>query len=203
MSSVLIQGPLTQLIGLYTMPHLPHFGRTLLEVNLAVPLIFKTIEETGLSVWIRDSPSFFAYWFILSIHAVGMGLLVGASMVIALRILGVARELPLAPLKGLYPIIWIGLWIQVLSGVLLLIGYPTKAFTNIDFYIKLTFIALGVVAMRKLKKRVFGDSSLSDSEMMLKGKALAAWSLVFWFGVVTAGRMLAYTYNFLKYDYRG
>ena len=27
--------------------------------------------------------------------------------------------------------------------------------------------------------------------------------LVFWAGAVTAGRLLAYTYNYLKYDYRG
>jgi len=39
--------------------------------------------------------------------------------------------------------------------------------------------------------------------MMTKGKALAAWSLLFWAGAVTAGRLLAYTYNYLKYDYRG
>src|SRR5438105_7705735 len=90
--------------------------RTLQEVNLAVPLIFKTIEESGLSSWIRDSPSIFAYWFILSVHALGMGLLVGASVVIDLRILGVARDLPLAPLEELYRIIWIGFWIQVVSG---------------------------------------------------------------------------------------
>ena len=73
---------------------------------MAVPLIFKTIEESGLSTWIRDSPSIFAYWFILSFHAIGMGLLVGASVVIDLRILGVARDLPMAPLKGLYRVIW-------------------------------------------------------------------------------------------------
>jgi len=75
---------------------------------MAVPIIFKTIEESGLSTWIRDSPSILAYWFILSCHAVGMALLVGASVVIDLRLLGVARDLPLAPLKELYRIIWIG-----------------------------------------------------------------------------------------------
>ena len=170
---------------------------------MAVPLIFKTIEESALSVWIRDSPSIFAYWFILSLHAVGMALLVGASVVIAMRILGVARDLPLGPLKGLYPIMWIGFWIQIFSGTLLLIGYPTKAFTNIDFYLKLTLIGLAVAFMQKLKKRVFSDAALSDSDMMLKGKALATWSLVFWVGAVTAGRLLAYTYNFLKYEFRG
>jgi hypothetical protein len=169
---------------------------------LAVPLIFKTIEESGLSVWIRDSPSFFAYWFILSFHALGMGLLVGASVVIDLRLLGVARELPLTPLKGLYKIIWTGFWIQVVSGFLLLAAYPTKALTNPDFYIKLMLISIGVAVMQALKKRVF-DSPLSESAMMTNGKALATWSLVCWAGAVTAGRLLAYTYRYLKYDYRG
>src|SRR5438093_8941741 len=180
---------------------MPHLCRE--EVHLAVPLIFKTIEESGISTWIRDSPSFFAYWFILSFHALGMGLLVGASVVIDLRILGVARDLPLAPLKGLYGIMWAGFWIQVASGSLLLVAYPTKAFTNPDFYIKLTLIGFAVAAMQRLNKRVFRDSSLSESDMMMKGKALAAWSLLFWAGAVTAGRLLAYTYNYLKYDYRG
>ena len=170
---------------------------------MTVPLILKTIEESGMSTWIRDSPSIFAYWFILSFHALGMGLLVGANVVVDLRLLGVARDLPLAPLKRLYGIMWTGFWIQFVSGVLLLIAYPTKALTNPDFYIKLALIGFGVAVMQMLNRRVFRDSSLSESDMMTKGKSLAAWSLLLWAGVVTAGRMLAYTYNFLKYDYRG
>ena len=170
---------------------------------MAVPLIFQTIEESGLSTWIRDSPSVFGYWFILSLHAIGMGLLVGASLVIDLRILGVARDLPLAPFKGLYRIIWAGFWIQVASGALLLIAYPAKALTNPDFYIKLTLIGLAITVMQKLKEHVFSDSSLGESAMLIKGKALAAWSLIFWAGAVTAGRLLAYTYIYLKYGFTG
>src|SRR5215470_6201355 len=166
------------------MPDLCLSRPSTLEAHLAVPLIFKTIEESGISTWIRDSPSFFAYWFILSFHALGMGLLVGASVVIDLRLLGVAKDLPVAPLKGLYRIIWIGFWIQVASGALLLIAYPTKALTNPDFYIKLTLITLAVVVMRTLNRRVFSDSSLSDSAMMAKGRSLAMWSLVLWVGAV-------------------
>src|SRR5215470_10717974 len=162
------------------MPDLCLSRPSTLEAHLAVPLIFKTIEESGISTWIRDSPSFFAYWFILSFHAIGMGLLVGASVVIDLRILGVARDVPLAPFKGLYSIIWTGFWIQVASGFLLLVAYPTKAFTNPDFYIKLTLIGLAVVVMQKLKNRVFSDAVVADFDMMRKGKALATWSLVFW-----------------------
>ena len=167
------------------------------------PLFLRAIEDTALSTWLRESFSFFGFWLILTFHAIGMGLLVGASVVIDLRILGVARDLPLAPLKGLYRIIWMGFWIQVVSGLLLLIAYPTKAFTNPDFYIKLTLIGVAVAVMQKLRQRVFSDSSLSEPDMMRKGKALAVWSLACWAGAVTAGRLLAYTYNYLKYDYRG
>jgi len=150
-------------------------------------------------MWIRDSPSVFAYWFILTWHAIGMGLLVGASAVIDLRLLGVAREMPMAPLKRLYPLMWVGFWIQVVSGILLIIAYPTKALTNPVFYAKLTFIGVAFVMMLRINKRIFNDPSLSDEGMMIKGKNLATWSLVCWIGAMTAGRFLAYTFNYLMF----
>ena len=166
---------------------------------MEVPQVFQTLESSALSTWIRDSPSLLGFWFILAVHAVGMTLLVGASTVIDLRILGVARDLPLTPLKKLYGIIWTGFWLQVVSGSLLLIASPTKSLTNLDFYLKMLLIALAVIAMQMIKKRVFSESSLSDAERMANGKALATWSLIFWAGAVTAGRLIAYTYTYVSY----
>ena len=37
---------------------------------------------------------------------------------------------------------WAGFWINALSGILLLIAYPTKALTNPLFYAKLVLIGL-------------------------------------------------------------
>ena len=164
-----------------------------------LPRFFMVIEESGLSIWIRESTSLFAFWFVLSFHAIGMGLLVGASAVIALRLLGVAPDLPLAPLKELYRVIWVGFWIQVVSGIFLLIAYPTKSLTNPDFYIKLAFIGFAMTMMQMLKNRVFIDSGLSEVAMMEKGRILAAWSLVLWVGAVTSGRLLAYTFKYVSY----
>ena len=59
---------------------------------MAPPLFLRAIEESAVSSWIRDSQSPFGYWFILTIHAIGMGVLVGASTVLDLRLLGVARD---------------------------------------------------------------------------------------------------------------
>jgi hypothetical protein len=122
-----------------------------------------------------------------------MALLVGGNAVIDLRILGAAPSIPLKPLKGLFTIMWVGLGISVTSGSLLLFAYPTKEFTNPDFYLKLTFIALGLITMQKINGQVFGDSSLNELAMMAKGKVLARWSLFFWIGVVALGRLLPET----------
>jgi hypothetical protein len=159
--------------------------------------IFKAIEGTGLSVWIRESDSFFAFWLILSAHAIGMGLLVGASVLIGLRILGFAPDLPLAPLTRFYRYLWVGFWIQVASGLLLLIAYPTKALTNPLFYVKLTLIGLAMVSMQMLRNRAFADPGLNEATMMARGRIFAIWALVLWVAAVTAGRFLAYTYTYL------
>lgn len=162
---------------------------------MVIPQFLQTIEESSLSMWVRDNP----FWAILSAHALGMALLVGASTVADLRILGFARDLPLAPLKRLYGAIWVGFWIQLLSGSLLLIGYPTKSFTNYDFYLKMGLIVVAMVVKRQLQQRVFTDPALDEKQMMARGKTLALVSLLLWFGVVTAGRMLAYTYTYISY----
>ena len=180
-------------------PATTHYASSNRGAVLTVPLFLKSIEDSGLSTWLRGSPSLFSYWFVLSWHAIGMALLVGASVVIDLRLLGVGRDLPIAPLKRLYGFIWTGFWIQVVSGSFLLITYPTKALTNWDFYLKLTLIGVAVAVMQMLKNRVFSDSSLPDSIMMMKGKTLAVWSLILWASAVTAGRLLAYTYTYLAY----
>jgi hypothetical protein len=171
--------------------------------ELAIPLFLRTIEETSLSMWLRDTPSAFGYWFILTFHAIGMGLLVGASVVLSLRILGVARTLPIAPLKQLYPIIWAGFWIQVASGILLMIAFPTKTLTNPLFYVKMVFVGIGMATMSVMNKRLFTHTELNDDGIMLKGRRLAALSLLCWVAATSAGRFLAYTATHLIYPDAG
>ncbi len=162
------------------------------------PTFLRTIEDSGLSTWLRESESPFAFYFVLLFHTFGLALLVGANTVVDLRILGVAREIPLAPLKGLFRIMWIGFGINALTGVLLIIAYPTKALTNPVFYLKLTCIALAIWIVTKLKERVF-DGNLNEKGMMARGATLAKWSLALWIGAITAGRLLAYTYKYLTF----
>ena len=139
------------------------------------------LEGTALSTWVRESTSLFAFPGLLSLHALGMALVVGLNTALALRILGVAPQVPYIEMKRFVPLMWFGFWVNFISGVLLLIGYPTKALTNPDFYVKLFFIALAVTCAVKAVPSA--------------SKTWARWSLAAWTGAIISGRLLAYTYH--------
>lgn len=161
-------------------------------------------ESTAFGAWMRESPSVFAFPGILACHTVGMGLAAGINGTLALRILGVAPGIPLPEIKRFFPAMWFGFWLNAMSGVALLVAYPTKALTNPVFYLKLGLIAIALILVAPISRRAFGGSpTLSSPALSVangsKGarrtKLLAVASLVCWAGAITAGRLLAYTYT--------
>ena len=166
---------------------------------MAVPLFLNTLEQSGLSTWLRESESVFGFYFILVFHTIGLALVVGPNAAINLRLLGVAPDIPLPPLRSWFNIMWLGLALNVTSGLFLVLAYPSKAFTNPDFYIKLTLVGFAIWTLQRIKTQVFDDSSLSEAARLARGKSLAVWSLVLWAGVITAGRLMAYTCSWVVY----
>jgi hypothetical protein len=151
------------------------------------------LESTPLNQWIVGSPSLFAFPGILALHAIGMGVAAGLSAVIDLRILGVAPGIPLAEMRRYLPLLWAGFWLNAASGVLLLIGYPTKALTNPVFYVKLSLIAVAMTLVVRIGRALSDEGGANPPGRRLR--RLAITSLACWAGAVTAGRLLAYTYT--------
>lgn len=170
---------------------------------------FVWVESTALSQWIVGSPSMFAFPGILTVHAIGMGFAVGLSILLDLRVLGVAPGIPLQELRRFMPVLWLAFWMNAASGLLLLIGYPTKALTNPLFYLKLLLIGTGMALLAHMSRRIWpsfvqapegtreplplDDRSRADASPDLR--RLAVISLVCWTAAITAGRLLAYTYT--------
>jgi hypothetical protein len=149
-----------------------------------------SVENSAFGTWVRESKSLWAYPTILFLHTVGLGFLVGLNAAIDLRILGFARKVPLAPMESFYKIMWAAFWVNALSGTALLIADATTKLMNPVFYIKMSFVALAVINMVVIRRRVFGRSSLDDIAGF--ARALAITSLIFWGGAITAGRLMAY-----------
>jgi hypothetical protein len=154
---------------------------------------FDNLEHTDLSLWVRGD-SMLAFPLILTVHTIGMGFLAGTSSAIALRVLGVAKEVPLATMAKFYPVLWLALAANFTSGVFLLIGFPYKAFTNPVYYVKLTFIAIAVTLAVKVRSQVLRAAAPDPR----RARILASLSIFSWIGAITAGRLLAYTYIWLR-----
>jgi len=160
-----------------------------------VHAFFIWLESTGFSVWVRESPSLLAFPAILCCHTIGMGIVAGINGAVGLRILGVGTGVPLAEMKRFIPIMWFGFWLNAMSGVALLIAYPTKALTNPVFYLKLGLIALALVLVRSIDRAINRVEGAGDDALPRRIKVLAATSLASWAGAITSGRLLAYTYT--------
>lgn len=164
--------------------------------------LFRWIEGTALSLWIGQSETVLAFPAILVFHTAGMGMLAAVSTAIDLRILGVAAEIPLRKLGKFMPLFWSGLAMNVVSGVLLLIAYPTKALTNPFFYLKLACVGFGVWIALVLRREVLNDP-LDLWPVLQRHRRLAVASLALWTTAIVLGRLLEYTYSRLYVDFEG
>ncbi|MEQ1948518.1 MAG: hypothetical protein ABL995_15105 [Bryobacteraceae bacterium] len=146
---------------------------------------FQALENTGFSTWIRESGSIWAYPIVLTLHTIGLGMLVGFNWAVDLRLLGVGEQIPVLSMDRFFPWMWWGFWINAASGLVLTIADATTKMTSWVFGVKLALIACAIIVLRQIHKQVFVKQS-SD------GKALAAISLVLWILATTAGRLMAY-----------
>ena len=135
------------------------------------------LEASPVSTWVNQSDSVFAYPMVLFIHTVGLTLLVGINLAVNLRTVGFAPQIPAGGLQKLYPVMWTGLALSIVSGALLLAAKATTMGVNPAFYVKMACVVAAVAI-------VFGVGA--------RNKALAVLSIVLWFGAITAGRFMAY-----------
>ena len=140
-------------------------------------------------------------WFLPlceSLHFIGMALLIGVVSVLDLRMLGMARRLPLGPLQRLAPWAVLGFVINLITGAVFIAANPRQYLgppLSLSFAAKMLFIVLAglnaiLFYVSGLKRAVDGVEAGSDAP--LGAKISAAVSLLLWVGVMYWGRMLQF-----------
>jgi|SRR5665213_430513 len=153
--------------------------------------LLRAIQHSAFANWVQQS----AYPYVLTLHSVGLALLVGLLVVIDLRVLGFGRGLPLPALRKLMTVIWIGFWTNFASGIMLFSIDAKKDFYSPLFRIKMSSIAVGLILGALINRRVLGrDSEYAavDARAPQSAKVLALCSLLCWISAIVAGRLLAY-----------
>ena len=153
---------------------------------------FEWLETLSFSAWIRESGSLWAFPMFLFTHTLCMAMVAGGATLISFAFLGLwPKRSPITPLEKLYPVMWGGFGFNAFTGVGLFCADATTRAINPDFWVKLLFVAIGVVAMVKMRK-VFAHPGLDSGSLPPQAKTLAWVSLVCWFGAIVAGRLIAY-----------
>jgi len=150
------------------------------------------LESLSYSIWVRESPSLWAFPALLFVHTLGMSLVAGGSAVISMALLGFWPKTALKPLERLYPVIWFGFWINLFTGVSIFLKDASIYGRNYDLYVKLVFVIFGVALLKVMRKQVFGDASLDNGPVSGRNKMLAWASLTCWFCAIVSGRLIAY-----------
>jgi hypothetical protein len=150
------------------------------------------LQGSPVSQWIASSPSLLAYPTFLTLHTVGMAIVVGTCSVMALRVLGVAPEMPLHAFRYAHWLVWGGFAVNAATGMGLFAMDAEHKGMQTVFYVKLALIALALVCYARLRRGVFVNPPSAGVGIGRGAKTLAAVSLVLWAGATVAGRLMAY-----------
>lgn len=150
-------------------------------------------KYTPMGEWVRNSA--FAFPFLQSWHFIGMTMLLGVVGAIDLRVLGVARAVPLAPLHRFLPLAFIGFGINLITGICFFCHDPYVYAYNTSFRIKMLLILLAGLNALWFRLGVFLDIERwgPGIETSRLAKLISAISIIIWLAVITAGRYIAFT----------
>ena len=154
--------------------------------------MFSWLENTSVALWVGES--LWGYPVLLSLHAVGLAIVVGIFSVRDLRLLGLFTGLQPAAFLPLTKFALIGFIINAISGFLLFTSQAVTFVNSTPFLLKISFITAGMVLAGIILSRLSrefapnnGDNAVSHST-----KLLASVSLSCWLAAIVAGRLIAY-----------
>jgi Family of unknown function (DUF6644) len=152
---------------------------------------FHSLQNSAFTDWFLGSDSIWTYPTVLTLHTVGMAILVGASFVINLRILQVAGDIPLQRLQPLYRFVWIGFAVNLSSGLLLFVTEAADRVVDPVFYVKICSIVVALSFGMVVKRGAIDRADIQPAASA-RSRLLAAASLALWAVAIVAGRLMAY-----------
>ena len=154
------------------------------------------LKATPLSEWVSGSD--YGFYIVLAGHAVGMAVVTGTMFMVALRVLGYSRSVPLRVFDRLFTIAWVGFALNFVTGLALFTANGEHLVGNTAFQIKIGMLAVGGVAVYLTWRAVEADPAVIDGDGVAKmsTRVLAAATLFCWITAIVAGRIIGYTIDY-------
>ena len=129
-----------------------------------------------------------------SIHFIGLTLLFGSIAAWDLRLIGLAKHVPVAAFHRLIPFAIIGFGINATSGTLFLMTDPDQYVYNPAFHLKMLCVILAGVNVMLFYLTMFRRLNALGPEAQAPpiARLNGAVSLVLWMTVIVCGRMITF-----------
>jgi hypothetical protein len=152
---------------------------------------FQWCYQSAIGETIRESIWLFPV--IEAFHLIGLGLTVGAVLMVDLRLLGVGlRRQPVAELAAaVEPWLLGSLTLMVTSGTLLFLSESIKCYYSFPFWVKMTSLFLVLLFTFTVRRHVTRMGLALDRPLL--GRVTALVSLTLWFGVAWGGRWIGFS----------
>jgi hypothetical protein len=151
------------------------------------------LQNTPLGASIRESA--YAYPFIEGTHVLGLSLSVGTIMWFDLRLLGLSmRRDPVSHVFAqVRPWMLAGFAIMFTTGALLFSARAADAYNSTYFRIKAGLLVLGALNVLVFHTTVDRQRAQWDTgRPPFRARMAGLVSLILWFGIIAAGRIMAY-----------
>jgi hypothetical protein len=156
------------------------------------------LEESPLAEWVRASTV--GYPTMITLHSLGLAIMVGLSIVLSLRVLGWFGGIPYSSLRRLLKIAWIGFVVNLISGSALFTAEATAYIADLQFLLKMAFVTVGAFFVAVLQTMINTGSIVQASAagpspavaLPTAARAVASFVIVAWTGGMITGRLIAY-----------
>ena len=130
----------------------------------------------------------------LTVHAFGTALVIGFVLIIGLRLLGLFELIPYSLLNRLFPVVWVALVLQFLSGFALWSTKPTQYVVDVAFLLKFSLVIVGTILTLSLYGTVKREAASWEAKgaVSSRGVQFVAAALVVWCVVLVASRLTAH-----------
>ena len=160
---------------------------------MSIDQFARNVYGSEISTGIRDAS--WAIPTIQSVHILGIAVVVGAAIVMDLRLAGVLAtdETPRAVVRRHLPWMWTALIVLLSSGFLLGLAEPYRVLTNPIFWIKMGLVVTGFTLTLLFRYPILHpEYQIEHARLAMLIKPLAWASLAIWASVVVCGRWIAY-----------
>lgn len=158
-------------------------------------LICRWFGDSLMGTSVRDSVWMFPV--IETVHLFGVVVLVGFASVLDLRLIGLAFKGHTVSMlaERFLPWMWAGFAVQVVTGILLFSSEAMKMYDSEVFRVKMLLIAaagINALVFHMLAYRSVGTWE-KDPVAPFSARLAGTFSILLWFGIVGAGRWIAYS----------